>query len=392
MKKYEMKNYCRKKILMLVAGGTGGHIYPSLSLINKMKDYNFIIITEQRGNAYYKKYLRENTLNFKIHTHKVTSPSNRKLIFRIVSSFQILISLVKSLLIILFEKPNAVIGFGGYPSVAPILAAKICNVPSIIHEQNAIIGRANKLLSKISNKLALSFVNTKNIKNINNTIYNGNPVRQEFEEIGNIDYIKSISNKPFTILIFGGSLGATFFSKQLTPIICSLPEEIKKEIKIIQQARKEEIEIVKNNYRSHEIDAEVSSFFQNIPQKFKLANLIITRSGGSAVAEVLASCRPAIFIPLPSSFDNHQLENAKFFERNKCGWVFDQINDSKNDFRKLIQDIFKNPEKLIKVNLKIKKLSKALSKLRNDKTSAEFLSDLILKMTNNYKKEIKNLC
>ena len=71
MKKYEMKNYCRKKILMLVAGGTGGHIYPSLSLINKMKDYNFIIITEQRGNAYYKKYLSENTLNFKIHTHKI---------------------------------------------------------------------------------------------------------------------------------------------------------------------------------------------------------------------------------------------------------------------------------------------------------------------------------
>ena len=387
-----MKNFCRKKILMLVAGGTGGHIYPSLSLINNMKSYNFIIITDHRGKEYYEKYFDNKNLNFRIFTHKVTSPSNKKIIFKIISLFQIFLSLVKSSLIIMFQKPSVVIGFGGYPSVAPILAAKICNVPSIIHEQNAIIGRANKLLSKISNKIALSFVDTKNIKKANNIIFNGNPVRQEFEEIGYTDYVKSTSNKPFTILIFGGSLGASYFSKQLTSIICSLPEEIKKQIKIIQQTRKEELETVRNNYSIHKIEAEVSVFFQNIQNKFKLANLIITRSGGSTVAEILASCRPAIFVPLPSSFDNHQFENAKFFETNKCGWVFDQINNSKSDFQKLIKNIIKNPKKLIEVNLKIRKLSQSLSKLRNDKTPSEFLSDLIIKMTNNHKKEIKNLC
>ena len=387
-----MKKFYSKKILMLVAGGTGGHIYPSLSLINKMKSYTFIIITDHRGKEYYEKYFDNKNLNFRIFIHKVTSPSNKKIIFKIISLFQILLSLVKSLLIIMFQKPSVVIGFGGYPSVAPILAAKICNVPSIIHEQNAIIGRANKLLSKISNKIALSFVDTKNIKNTNNTIFNGNPVRQEFEEIGYTDYVKSISNKPFTILIFGGSLGASYFSKQLTSIICSLPEEIKKQIKIIQQTRKEELETVRNNYSVHKIEAEVSVFFQNIQNKFKLANLIITRSGGSTVAEILASCRPAIFVPLPSSFDNHQFENAKFFETNKCGWVFDQINNSNSDFKKLIKEIIKNPKKLIEVNLKIRQLSQSLSKLRNDKTPSEFLSDLIIKMTNNHKKEIKNLC
>ena len=322
---------------MLVAGGTGGHIYPSLSLIKKMNSYNFIIITDHRGKEYYEKYFDNKNLNFRIFTHKVTSPSNKKIIFKIISLFQIFLSLVKSSFIIMFQKPSVVIGFGGYPSVAPILAAKICNVPSIIHEQNAIIGRANKLLSKISNKIALSFVDTKNIKNANNIIFNGNPVRQEFEEIGYTDYVKSITNKPFTILIFGGSLGASYFSRQLTSIICSLPEEIKKQIKIIQQTRKEELETVRNKYSVHKIEAEVSVFFQNIQNKFKLANLIITRSGGSTVAEILASCRPAIFVPLPSSFDNHQFENAKFFETNKCGWVFDQINNSKSDFQKLIK-------------------------------------------------------
>ena len=168
---------------MLVAGGTGGHIYPSLSLINKMKNFKFIIITDQRGKVYYESFFQNKSLNFRIFTHNVRSPSNKKIIYKIISLFQILISLLKSLLIIIFQKPNLAIGFGGYPSVAPILAAKICVVPSIIHEQNAIIGRGNKLLSKISNVLALSFLETKKIKNLKNTIFTGNPVRENLKKL-----------------------------------------------------------------------------------------------------------------------------------------------------------------------------------------------------------------
>ena len=141
-----MKNYNRKKLLMLVAGGTGGHIYPSLSLINKINDYNFVIITDQRGKVYYESFFKKKTLNFKIFIHKVTSPSQKNIIYKIILLFEILISFLKSLLIIMFQKPDVVMGFGGYPSVAPILAAKIWNVPSIIHEQNAVIGRVNRLL------------------------------------------------------------------------------------------------------------------------------------------------------------------------------------------------------------------------------------------------------
>ena len=180
-----MTNYKRKKILMLVAGGTGGHIYPSLSLINKMKNFKFIIITDQRGKVYYESFFQNKSLNFRIFTHNVKSPSNKKIIYKIISLFQILISLLKSLLIVMFQKPNLAIGFGGYPSIAPILAAKICNIPSIIHEQNAIIGRGNKLLSNISNILALSFVETKKIKNLKNVIFTGNLVRDELNKLVN---------------------------------------------------------------------------------------------------------------------------------------------------------------------------------------------------------------
>ena len=392
MKYNNLKNCKRKKVLMFVAGGTGGHIYPSLSLITKMKDFNFLIFTDERGRGYYENYFIKTKLNYKIFCNKVTSPSNKKIINKIIALFQLFTSLVKSLSILAVQKPDIAIGFGGYPTVAPMLAAKFFSIPSIIHEQNAIIGRGNKLLSKITNKLALSFVKTKKIENIKNIIFTGNPVRTEFEEIGNNYLYQQTSKKSFTILIYGGSLGASYFSKELTSVICSLPEEIKNSIKIIQQVRIEDLENVRNNYKTHKIDAEVSTFFQNIFKKFQLSHLIITRSGGSSVAEILASCRPAIFIPLPNSFENHQFENAKFFEINKCGWIFDQIKNSENDLQNLIKDIFKNQKKLISTSKKLRDLSNKLSNLRKGKTPSDTLSDLILEMTQDSNNEMKILC
>merc|ERR1711991_57285 len=169
-------------------------------------------------------------------------------------------------------------------------------------------------------------------------------------------------------------------------------KKIRKEIKIIQQVRVEDLKTVRNKYKTHKIEAEISTFFQNIYDKFETAHLIITRSGGSTVAEILASCKPAIFVPLPNSLDNHQYENAKFFETNDCGWIFDQINNTKSDFETLLKDIFKNKQKLSKVSKKIRNLSQTLSNFRKSKTPSDYLSDLISEMSNNPKKEINNLC
>ena len=377
---------------MVVAGGTGGHIYPSLSLISKMKNYNFLIFTDERGREYFQNFFERTDLNYKIFSYKVTSPSNKKIINKIFSLFQLFISLLKSLLILAIHRPDVAIGFGGYPTVAPMLATKVFSIPSIIHEQNAIIGRGNKFLSKISDKLAVSFVKTKKVENVKNIIFTGNPVREEFEEIGNNHINQLTSNKSLTILIYGGSLGASYFSKELTSVICSLPKEIKNNIKIIQQVRIEDLENVRNNYKTHKIEAEISTFFQNISKKFEVSHLIITRSGGSSVAEILASCKPAIFVPLPSSFENHQSENAKFFEINNCGWIFDQIKNSENDLQNLIKDIFRNPKKLITTSKKLRDLSNKLSNLRKRKTPSDALSDLIQKMIKSSDHEIKILC
>ena len=388
-----MNNAIQKNTILIATGGTGGHIFPSLSVINQIQNHLFIIITDERGKNYFNNFFINKKIKFKIFTHKVSSPSNKFLINKLKSFFQICISTFQSILLILNYKPDAVIGFGGYPSVAPILAAKIFNIPSIIHEQNIVIGRANKLLCKISDVLALSFSKTKNLPNIKKSIYTGNPVRKEFYEIGKHKYLLPNKNREyFYILIYGGSLGSSFLSEHLTSIICSLPQDMKKKIKIIQQVRKEDIEFVRESYKINKIDSEISSFFEDISIKFKTAHLIITRSGGSSVAEILASNRPVIFIPLPTALDDHQYENARFIESNKGGWLISQTNKNISELESLIKNILLNPNKLVEASNQIKKLSYKLKKLRDNKTPAEILCECILKIKNDNKKDIFTIC
>ncbi len=387
-----MNNTIKKNTILIAAGGTGGHIYPSLSIINQIQNHLFIIITDERGRDYFNSFFINKGIYFKIFTHKVSSPSNKFLINKIKSYYQFFISTLKSILLFINYKPDAVIGFGGYPSVTPIVVAKLFNIPSIIHEQNAVIGRANKLLSKFSNVLVLSFLKTKDTKEIKKSIYTGNPVRTEFLEIGREKYLLPSKNQFFYILIYGGSLGSRFFSEHLTSIISAVPQEMKTKIRVIQQVRKEDLESVRKNYKINKIDAEISSFFEDISKKFKIAHLIITRSGGSSVAEILASNRPAIFIPLPTSLDNHQYENAKFIETNKGGWLINQTEKDINNLEKLINHLLNNPENLVQASNQLKKLSNKLHKLRNNKTPAEFLSEYVLKTINYNQKVVNTTC
>tara|TARA_B100001059_G_scaffold77512_1_gene75228 strand:+ start:311 stop:1489 length:1179 start_codon:yes stop_codon:yes gene_type:complete len=392
MNKKIMNNTIKTNTILIATGGTGGHIYPSLSIINQIQNHLFIIVTDERGSDYFNNFFINKEISFKIFTHKVSSPSNKFLTNKIKSFYQFFVSTLKSMLLIISYKPDAVIGFGGYPSVTPIVVAKMFNIPSIIHEQNAVIGRANKLLSKFSNILALSFLKTNDTKKIKKSIYTGNPVRTEFLEIGKDKYLLPSKKEFFYILIYGGSLGSSFFSEHLASVICAIPEKMKKNIKVIQQVRKEDLDLVRKNYKINKIDAEISCFFEDISKKFKIAHLIITRSGGSSVAEILASNRPAIFIPLPTSLDNHQYENAKFIKINKGGWLINQNNKNINNLENLINHLLQNPESLVHASIQLKKLSNKLQKLRNNKTPAECLSEYILKTIKYNQKVVHTIC
>jgi UDP-N-acetylglucosamine--N-acetylmuramyl-(pentapeptide) pyrophosphoryl-undecaprenol N-acetylglucosamine transferase len=170
-----------------------------------------------------------------------------------------------------------------------------------------------------------------------------------------------------------------------------MPEHIKKRVKIIQQVRKEDIDKVQGKYIQNKIDCEISVFFNNIFTKFKLAHLVITRAGGSTVAEIIASKKPAILVPLSNSLDNHQLENALYI-KNSGGWIFDEGKNKISELKKLINNLFINPHKLIEANKKLNKLSNKLTKLLNNKTSTDFLTDLIIKKDFDTNEEVTKPC
>ena len=378
--------------ILIAAGGTGGHIFPALSIMNEIKVNDFIVITDQRGEYYFNKFLCNKKIKYKIYVHKVSSPNSKILTIKLKSLCQLLVSLLKTIFLIVSNRPEVIIGFGGYPTVAPIIAAKLFKIPSIIHEQNAIIGRANKYLSKISNLIALSFFETKNTGNNKNLIFTGNPTRKEFSNLRKLSYSIPQKTQKFQILIVGGSLGASFFSEQVTNIICSLTKELREKIFIIQQVRKEDKDNVKDRYDKHLIDCDIDIFFDDISEKFKKAHLIITRSGGSSVAEILTSSRPVIFIPLPTSLDNHQLENTKLITHRGGGWVLNQNTEVTKDLQKLIENLMKNPNKLVIASKKIKKLSKDLQIKRKNKSAAEFFSDVLINLINSKQKKLSKIC
>ena len=378
--------------IIIAAGGTGGHIFPALSIINQIKVKNFIIITDERGENYFNNFFSNKKINYKIFVHKVSSPSSKILTIKLKSLYQLLISLLKTIFLIMSNKPQVVVGFGGYPSVAPIIAAKLFKIPSVIHEQNAIIGRANKFLSNISDLLALSFFETQNIGNNQNSIFTGNPTREEFSNFEKASYSIPKEKQKFKILIVGGRLGANFFSEQLTSIICDLPKKIREKLFVIQQVRKEDKENVKKTYNNRNIDCEIEIFFDDIFEKFKKAHLIITRSGGSSVAEIITSSRPVIFIPLPTSLDNHQLENTKLITHKGGGWTLSQNKEFAENFKKLIENLLKNPTQLIIASNQIKKLSNDLQMKRNNKSAAKFFSDVLINLINANQKKFSKPC
>ena len=387
-----------KSTIIIATGGTGGHIAPALSIIDKLIEYNLIIITDIRGEAFFKRFYKNedkivhtNNLNHQLIVHNVTSPNNKGLKNKLKSLFQILFSTIKCLNLFIINKPQIIIGFGGYSSVTPLIAAKFLRIPIIIHEQNAILGRANRFLSKFANILALSFKDTKFNENYCKSIFIGNPVREEFNIIGKLKYNPPEQGKQFSILIMGGSLGASFFSDKIPTILCSLPIELKKRLKVFHQVKEEEMINVKKIYEKNKINSEVKSFFEDIFIQFKKAHLIIARSGGSSIAEILATNRPTIFIPLPTALDNHQEENAKYIVENNGGWLLDQNKTSPKLFKTFLKDLILNPKKLKEASIQIKKISSYHLRLCNNKTPTIFFINTITKLLPlNIKEDLKS--
>jgi UDP-N-acetylglucosamine--N-acetylmuramyl-(pentapeptide) pyrophosphoryl-undecaprenol N-acetylglucosamine transferase len=307
--------------ILLAAGGTGGHLFPAEALAGALlgRGFSVDLVTDERGTGFAGKLAS-------VPVHRIASGgiAGKGLGTRAGNYGRLMLGFLQSRSLLKRLKPSVAVGFGGYPSLPPILAAQWGKIRTVVHEQNAVAGRANRVLMKRANRVALSFETvrfTEKLPAAQKTV-TGNPVRAAVSEIS--PYAAPTANGPIHLLVFGGSQGARVFGRITPPAIAQLPETLRNRLKLVQQVRREDVEDVTKAYRDMGLDAELSPFFKDMPARYQWAHLVVCRSGASSVAEIEAAGRPALMIPLPNAIDDHQRANARSLSEKSAGWVLDE--------------------------------------------------------------------
>ena len=332
----------------LACGGSGGHISPALTLADNLREnkFNPHFFTDIRGI-----HLINPNSCFIISSG---SPSVKGL-EKFYNIMKLVIGIFQSIYHLNKNRISLVIGFGGYTSVPTIIAAKILKIPSVIHEQNKILGRANRFCLFLCEKIALSFDLKIKLKNPRKQILTGNPISKAFEKVGDKQYYP-LSKKRITLLIIGGSQGAKIFSEILPKTIELLPQKIKNKIYVYHQCRYEDKEKIIKFYNKIKIDFKVEPFFDKIYNYFEESDLIISRSGGSTITEIAAARRPSILIPFPYSTDNHQMENALEFKSRDAAILIEQSKLNEKYLLKTLNKLLTKKELLSKMAKKARSL------------------------------------
>tara|TARA_B100000767_G_C19671371_1_gene495418 strand:+ start:43 stop:1140 length:1098 start_codon:yes stop_codon:yes gene_type:complete len=333
----------KKNSILIATGGTGGHVFPAYSLADHFikKNYNVKLTIDSRGFQYLKDYEELNLVKIP------SSPLIKKNIFKFLfSASLILYSILRSLIFLLFNRPSVVFGMGGYSSFSVCVAAAILRIKFIIYENNLTIGKANKYLLPFSKKILVSYKEIEGVPiKYNNKIFEiGNIIRREIIDFKN----ENTQNNRFDeikILVLGGSQGAKVFAETLPQIFEKL-KNYEIPIKVYQQCQNIQNEQLSKFYKKANIDYEIFNFTNKISDYYSKANLVITRSGASALGELINIKIPFISIPLPTSADNHQFKNAIYYKNKGFGYLIEE-KDVNEQLYGLIKSIF-NDKSLIK--------------------------------------------
>ena len=295
-----------KGTIFLAAGGTGGHLFPAEALAHELqaRGWRVELVTDHRAERYAGSFPAA-------ETHIVASATigSRNPFALVRAGLAIWRGVRQASRLIDKVGPKAVVGFGGYPTLPPVYAATRRGVPSMLHEQNAVMGRANRALAARVTAIAGGFLKAEGAYAAK-IIETGNPVRPAVIKARDVPFRAPAKGKPFNLLIFGGSQGAQFFSQALPAAVALLSTDERKRLRLTQQARPEDESAVRQAYRDMGVEAEVSPFFGDLAERMAAAHLVISRSGASTVSEIAVIGRPAIFVPYPHALDHDQAANA----------------------------------------------------------------------------------
>jgi len=294
-------------LLIIAAGGTGGHMFPAQALAEVMtrKGWRVRLSTDARGARY------AGGFPHTVEVRQVASATFARggVLAKLAAPFRILGGIVSATLGIMREKPAVVVGFGGYPTIPALAAAWITRRPRMIHEQNGVLGRVNKVFAKRVDAVACGTWPTAMPSGVEGQ-HTGNPVRSAVLERAGAAYIPP-GDYPMSLLVFGGSQGARVLADVVPAAIAHLPEELRRHLRVAQQARPEDEDRVIAAYAGMGVDCEVADFFRDIPRRLSEAQLVISRAGASTVADISVIGRPSILVPYAYATADHQTANAK---------------------------------------------------------------------------------
>ncbi|MBV0912858.1 UDP-N-acetylglucosamine--N-acetylmuramyl-(pentapeptide) pyrophosphoryl-undecaprenol N-acetylglucosamine transferase [Anianabacter salinae] len=298
----------RKPRLVIAAGGTGGHMFPAQSLAEIMlrRGWRVTLTTDARGARY------TGGFPHSVEVEQVSSATFARggIVAKAGVPLRIAGGALSASWRFLRDRPDVVVGFGGYPTIPALSAAVALRIPRMIHEQNGVLGRVNRLFGGRVHAIACGTWPTKHLPGGVEAIHTGNPVRALVHDKAGAPYIPP-GDYPMSVLVIGGSQGARVMSDAVPPAIAALPAEILRHLRIAHQARPEDIERVAQFYAQAGIDAEVEPFFSDVPRRMAEAQLVISRAGASSVADISVIGRPAILIPFAAATEDHQTANAQ---------------------------------------------------------------------------------
>jgi UDP-N-acetylglucosamine--N-acetylmuramyl-(pentapeptide) pyrophosphoryl-undecaprenol N-acetylglucosamine transferase len=329
---------------VLAAGGTGGHLTPAFALAEELhqRGHHVALITDARGDAIPGKpdFLPAHVLPAGRFTRNPLSwfkairavLEGRRMALRLFDSFE----------------PSAVIGFGGYPALPALLAARSAGVPSLVHEQNAVLGRVNRLLAGGVNAIATAYPEVARIKakHASKVHLVGNPVRAEVLALRDEPFPAFTEEGLLRVLVTGGSQGARVLSEVVPDGLSMLAPALRSRLQVTQQCRAEDLDVVRARYAAHGIPAELGTYFQDMAARLADAHLFIGRAGASTIAELTAVGRPAILVPLPIATDDHQAANVREIVKAGGARSIRQPSFTASELAKQINSLAQRPETL----------------------------------------------
>lgn len=332
-------------LLVIAAGGTGGHMFPAQALAEAMlhKGWRVKLSTDARGARY--------TGGFphvvEIEQVKSATFARGGVLAKLAAPFRILGGVLSALMNFRRERPAVVVGFGGYPTIPALSAAWLMGLPRMIHEQNGVLGRVNRVFARRVAHVACGTWPT-DLPEGADGIHTGNPVRGAVAERAGAPYIPP-GDYPMSILVMGGSQGARILSDVAPPAISALPTELRRNIRVSHQARDEDLDRVAQYYADEGIPAEVQTFFADVPVRMAEAQLVISRSGASSVADLSVIGRPSILVPYAAATGDHQTANARSLVEAGAAILFPETKLHVEPLSEAIATVLSDPQGAIRM-------------------------------------------